>query len=267
MRNQEMLNTDDLIPDEGIEGTSNFRKYDFKVAKRGRKGTLTLQFIDYPGGWLEEEASPNQLSWVENTLRESDGILLPIDSPALMEKAGFWHHSRNRPDFMYDILQRVFEDLQSPRLLVLAPIRCQLYLQSAAHVLDLLERVEEGYSKLLGHMTYFQDYVAVVVTPVQTLGEIVFNRLSKNEYIPFFHRIAADAQYSTQDTEQPLRFRLRFAMRLYHDTRQGGYFSLIRKMFKQDEYLINAANAFAAGCKLDQRQGFKVIRGHDWLSA
>jgi DNA invertase Pin-like site-specific DNA recombinase len=87
-----------------------------------KKATLNIQFVDYPGGWIEDSATEEERDFVIRLLRDSDAILIPIDAPALMERRGFWHRERNRPDFIFSLLQEAYEDLKSPRLVVLAPI-------------------------------------------------------------------------------------------------------------------------------------------------
>jgi hypothetical protein len=259
--------TDDLIPDAsaGLKGDTDWRSYTFAIGRRGRRPTLRMEFFDYPGGWIEDDASTEQRDFVQKLLRDSDAILIPIDAPALMEKEGRWHYERNRPDFIFHLIQEAYVDLQLPRLVILAPIRCELYLQHPKHEAIMLERVQWGYDKLLRHLSFgnFPNLIAVVVTPIQTLGEIVFHQNPKTRYAPFFMKTQPDAQYCPRDSEQPLRYVLRYAMRLHQDHRQVGYFDFIRRLFRNDEYLLAAATSFAAGCK--STGAFSILQGHDWL--
>jgi hypothetical protein len=259
--------TDDLIPDTtaGIRGDTDWRSYNFALGRRGRRPTLQMEFFDYPGGWIEDQASPQQTEFVLNLLRDSDAILIPIDAPALMERDGLWHHERNRPDFIFNLIQQAYVDLQLPRLVILAPIRCELYLQHRDFEAVMLERVQWGYEKLLSHLGFgtFQELIAVVVTPVQTLGEIVFHKSPKNCYAPIFMKTEPTAQYSPRDSEQPLRYVLRYAMRLHSDRRQVKYFDFIRRLFGNDEHLVTAAQSFASGCK--SNGAFAILQGHGWL--
>jgi hypothetical protein len=252
-------------PSNGIQGNVDWRSFKFGLGRRGRRAALQLQFVDYPGGWIENTNEQGRLTWVLNLLRDSDAILIPIDAPALMERDGLWHRERNRPDLIFNLIQSAYEDLRAPRLIILAPIRCELYLNDRDFVKEMSERVQVGYDKLLAHLGYgdLANLIAVVIAPVQTLGEIIFHGSPKNRYHPVFMKTQPDAQYSPQDSEQPLRYLLRFAMRLHRDNRQGGYFSLIRTMFQNDQFLINATQTFANGCKADDP--FVVLQGHDWL--
>lgn len=266
---QRLFATDGLKPimSEGIVGTADWRSFDFAVGRRGRKPTLKLEFVDYPGGWIENQADSKQRDWVVGLLRESDAILIPIDAPALMERKALWHGQRNRPDFVYNLIQMAFEELPSPRLVILAPIRCERYVQSAMGQDALRTQVIAGYEKLLSHLAFgrFQDLVTVVVTPIQTLGGIHFHGSPQNEYLPVFRKLQPDSRYSPADTEQPFRYVMRFALSLHSDHRQTGYFQMIRQLFRGDAELINASTQFAAGSK-DGVDGFAVLQGERWLS-
>src|SRR4051794_9798545 len=40
-------------PSAGIAGTADWRAFEFRLGRRGRRPTLNLKFVDYPGGWIE----------------------------------------------------------------------------------------------------------------------------------------------------------------------------------------------------------------------
>jgi hypothetical protein len=102
-----------------------------------------------------------------------------------------------------------------------------------------------------------------VVAPVLTLGEIRFEGSPRDRYLPVFRKTQPNAQYSPVDTEQPLRYVLRFAMRLYKENRQSGLFGFFRRVFDVDKSLLTAAEDFADGCRADPP--FEVIQGHNWI--
>jgi hypothetical protein len=263
---ERLFHTDEQLIDtgRGIAGTAGWRDFAFGLGRRGKRSSLSLQFVDYPGGWIEESSGEN-LAWVLDLLRDSDAILVPIDAPALMEHDGLWHRERNRPGFIYNLIKDAYTDLRSPRLVILSPIRCERYVRDAASAQQLAERTLEGYRLLLEHLAFgdLGALVAVVIAPVETLGEIELSALPPNEYHPQFAKTHPGASFNPRDSEQPLRYVLRFAMRLHHDQRQSGYFSAIRRMFRSDRHLIEAAERFAGGCRDDIP--FAVVQGHDWL--
>ena len=259
--------TDSLVPNQTqeIQANVDWQVFDFLLGRHGKSLTLQLEFIEYPLGWIEREATAQERDWVLDLLRQSDAILIPIDAPALMEFNGRWHSERNRPELVTKFIELAYENLRSPRLVIMSPIRCERYLKDLDYVTDMVEEVKKGYDRLLGYLGFgeLKELIAVVVAPIQTLGEIVYHGSPKNHYSPQFAKTQRYAVYSPQDSEQPLRYLLRFAMRLHRDKRQSGYFALIRNMFKGDEYLIKAANDFAAGCKTSSP--FAVLQGQEWL--
>ncbi|WP_037047637.1 hypothetical protein [Pseudonocardia halophobica] len=266
---QRLFATDGLKPDmaAGISGTADWRAFDFALGRRGKKPTLRLEFVDYPGGWIEDSAGSQQREWVRGLIRDSDAILIPIDTPALLERNGLWHRSRNRPDFIHNMLQLALEDLPSPRLIILAPIRCERYIRDGVSRQMLGKRVVEGYDKLLGHLSFGRlgELAAVVITPIQTVGELEYHGSPKDRYLPVFRKQQADAKYNPIDSEQPLRYVIRFALRLHGDRRDASYFRMMRQLLGSDRYLLEAANAFATGCKTDE-DGFLILQGAEWLT-
>ena len=265
---KKLFATDGLKPDPsgGIYASSNWRAFDFWLGRRGHKPTLHLEFIDYPGNWIQKQGHRETLEWVLDVLTGSQAILIPIDAPALMERNGIWHDERNQPGFIYNLVSQAYEDLSSPRLVVLCPIRCERYMKRPAYAAELARRTHEGYQVLLDHLSNpeLAKWVSVVIAPVQTLGEIVFEGSPKDRYLPYFRKTQPDAVYSPVDSEQPLRYVLRFAMRLHHDEREAGPFGLFRRVFDLDDHLKKAAEEFAHGCKEDAP--FDVVQGQDWLA-
>lgn len=261
--------TNDLKPmmNAGIMGSSDWRAFDFALGRRGRKPSLRLEFIDYPGGWIEAGGASQQRGWVVDILRDSDAVLIPIDTPALMERKGLWHSERNLPDNVYNLIQLAFEDLGAPRLIILAPIRCERYVAHPELQETLRQRILDGYDKLLGHLSYgnLGELVAVVITPIQTLGGLEYHGSPMDRYLPIFRKNQPDAVYCPSDCEQPLRYVLRFAMRLHKDNRDAGYFRMIRQMFGDNKQLIAASEAFAGGCK-EAQEGFTILQGSQWLN-
>lgn len=262
---RKLFDKEGLQPDwsAGISSTADWRAFDFGIGRRGKNASMRLQFVDYPGGWINEEGRLHR-PWVQDLLARSDSILIPIDTPALMDRKGHWHVQRNQPDFIYQLIQASYEELTRPRLVILCPIRCELYFKEAVEK-RLGERVQEGYELLLSHLANdtLRNLVAVVICPVQTVGEIVYEGSPKEQYLPVFTKTQPDATYSPRDNEQPLRYVLRFAMRLQKEEREQGIMGVLRKLLGTDEYLWEAAKSFAAGCRDDIP--YSVIQGHDLL--
>lgn len=259
----------------GIEGTEapagpeSLRVFKFGLGKKGDKPSLELHFRDYPGVYHEAKASSEEKQFVKQLLTESVAILIAIDAPALMEQNGKYHEKVNRPQQMKDLFNAALQNLDSPRMIIFAPVKCEKYLKDEKSRTELVERIRQGYSNLIDHFNSsgLNDWIVSVVTPIQTIGSVVFSRIEldeqKNPHF-FFRKIRSDARYNPTDSEQPLRYLLRFLLKLHLDSRNWGFFNFIREWLGLDVHLRKAVDEFARGCKTTG--GFTVLKGDKWLN-
>lgn len=255
---------------EAIAGPDSLRSFVFGLGKKGEKPSLQLRFCDYPGGYHEAKASPEEKKFIKELLRESVAVIIAIDAPALMEdKKGILHEKINRPQQIKDLFNAAYQDLDSPRLVILAPIKCEKYLKNEATAKELSEQVRKGYDNLFNHFNSekLNPWIVSVITPVQTVGSVVFSRIEfdtqSNPHF-FFRKVRHDAKYSPKDSEQPLRYLLRFLLKLHLDSRSWGFFNFLRDWLGIDAYLKKAVDEFARGCKTNS--GFVVLKGEKWLN-
>lgn len=259
----------------GIEGTEatagpeSLRTFRFGLGKKGEKPSLELHFRDYPGIYHETKASPEEKKFVKKLLKESVAVLIAIDAPALMEQDGRYHEKVNRPQQMKDLFNAAFQDLDSPRLIIFAPVKCEKYLRDEKSRAELLERIRQGYSNLIDHINAgkLSEWIVGVITPIQTIGSVVFSRIETdtqgNPHF-FFRKTRSDATYSPKDSEQPLRYLLRFLLKLHLDSRKWGFFNFVREWLGLDTHLKKAVEEFSKGCKATG--GFIVLKGEKWLN-
>ena len=79
-----------------------------------------------------------------------------------------------------------------------------------------------------------------------------------------FRKTSHDAVYSPRDSEQPLRYILRFLLNLHINERRWDFFNFVRDWLELDAHLKGAAQTFAAGCK--NQGGFAVLQGAEWFT-
>lgn len=261
---------DDFEAKGGIGTNVEPRSFFFDLGNKGKKPSLRLQFQDFPGEYLDAESRSEDKKFVQDMLTESVAVIIAIDAPALMEKDGKWHDYINRPQQIKNLFATVYQNMKSPRLVIFAPVRCEKYMQNMTSTTALLRRVKEGYSNLLNLFgsDALLPWVVNVVTPVQTVGTVVFSRIEVIDRKPhfYFHKISHDADYRPQDSEQPLGYILRFALRLQIEdrNRDWGPYSFFRDKFGWDDHIKQAARQAADGCK--STSGFTVLQGEKWLN-
>ena len=253
---------------DGIRGTGSPRSFFLDLGKTGASPFLRLQFQDYPGGYMNEsEATPEQLKSVENFIRESAVVLVAINTPPLIENKGEWHEYFNQPERVRKLFKKAYQNLDSPRLVILAPVKCESYVQNDKDANELLKQIRERYATLLDFFSADEllSKVAVVVTPVQTVGSVIFSRVENNDGTPYFYFRKGDSsdQYQPKDSEQPLRYILRFLLRLHLEKRRVPILHSMLNFLGRDTVLKEAVSDFSNGCKTTG--GFSVLQGANLL--
>ncbi len=259
-----------IIGTEAVAGPESLRSFLFGLGKKAQPSSLQIRFRDYPGTYHESTASTAERKFVKELLSQSAAVLIAIDAPALMERNGKYHDKINRPDQIKDLFRLAYENLDSPRLVIFAPVKCEKYLRDERSTIELLNRVRQGYNRLINYFNAetLSPNIVSVITPVQTVGSVVFSRLEvddNNNPRFFFRKIRHDAQYNPQDSEQPLRYLLRFllAIHLKEKKKSWGLFYFLRDWFKLDTHIKEAVDEFARGCKTNN--GFEVLKGENLL--
>jgi len=259
---------DSLVPGPGIAGGAESVQYTFSLARRGvarENAELELVFHDFPGGFLA--GTDQQQSFVESLAERCAAILIPIDAPSLLEENGRWNGLTNNPMRLAGLLQRHLNENSvagRPRLILLAPVKCEKYLDTDADKARLVETVRREYRALLRHLESdkLRPHVGVVITPVQTVGSVIFSKIEEKDGQPLFpyRRRGFDACYDPRDSEQILRYLLRFLLPQYL---KGRWFSTLRDWLGWDAHFRTAAEVFGSGCRSDTP--FCVVQGHDLL--
>lgn len=264
---------DDFEARGGVQATAgeptDMRSFIFGLGRRGKPPSLQLNFRDYPGGYHLAKATPDKKEFIKDLLKECVAVLIAIDAPALMELRGRWNELINRPQQITDIFRTAYQDLDSPRLVIFAPVRCEKYMQTERSSLELIQRIKEEYRGLFDLFSSgaLLPNVVAVITPVQTVGSVVFSRIDTKDGLPHFRfrKIGHDARYNPKDSEQPLRYLLRFLLKLHlTNNRNWGFFNFIRDVFGVDDHLVNAIRDLSIGCK--SNGGFIVLQGDSWLN-
>lgn len=260
---------DDFEATAGIDGSPVFKSFNFELGRKGKKPSLKLCFQDYPGYYHLNQATTEERTCLNNLLKESTAVLIAIDAPALMEQNGLWHQTINKPMEITNLFKKNYQELDSPKLVLFVPVKCEKYLQNDKSTQHLLQRIKEEYAHLINlfNCPSLNTKVVSVVTPVQTLGGVIFSRVEKIGTTPrfYFRKISHDAKYCPKDTDQPLKYLLRFLLKIHFEqqSQSWGVFNFIRYYFGFDQYLEQAISQFTSGCKINN--GFEIIQGESLL--
>ena len=138
---------------------------------------------------------------------------------------GIWHEEKNNSQRITQLLKDAYTNVTSPRLIILAPVKCETYTKTPREAENLLNHVKIGYSKLLD---FFKSdsligKVAVVITPVQTIGNVVFSHAKTDDdgYTKFYyHKTPINSSYEPRDGDQPLRYILMFLINVFLENKK-----------------------------------------------
>jgi|GEM_PF-1600711 len=204
----------EFIVNETIEPSDTWRTFLFKISSENET-ILELEFLDYRGGQLRD-ASSEDAKKVREWLQSCLAIIIPIDSPALMDSKGEWANLNdkwNNPKGISSIIRSEL-DRNSPRLVILSPVKCEKYLQEGRGE-ELRRKVETVYEYLLDYLKGETESRrnCVVVIPVQTIGGAKFSSFEKQADGTVQGRfVNPEQKYKPEDGDQLLRYVARFAL-------------------------------------------------------
>ncbi len=222
-----------IVPNDPKENPWVDRGFLFDLGSNGKK-FMTVRFTDPSGEYFNASAAPKQKDYIKEQLNECNALIIPINSTALMQKKtgrvnhaeiGTWHQEKNTPERITQLIKDAYVNLTSPRLIIFAPIKCESYTQTPQDAEKLLDAVKIGYRHLIDFLRSESliDKVSVVITPVQTIGNVVYSHYSEDESGLtrfWYHKTPIDAPYAPKDGDQPLRYVLLFSINVYLETKQ-----------------------------------------------
>lgn len=222
-----------VTPTQPKENPWNDQGFHFELGSNGKK-FMKLRFTDPSGEYFNPHALPEQKRYIKQQLNQCDAIVIPIDATALMQKKtgrvihgeiGTWHEEKNSSQRITQLLKDAFSNVYSPRLVILAPIKCESYTRTARDAENLLYHLKIAYSELLDFLKSdsLLNKVAVVVTPVQTIGNVTFSHYKTDErsFTEFYyHKTPINAPYEPKDGEQPLRYILLFLINVFLENKK-----------------------------------------------
>lgn len=162
-----------------------------QIDSKKKNRTFVIDFVDVRGESMTENFSSENGPSVNDRIMQSSVLIIAIDSPALMEGrikdgAGEYHKGVNLPDDIYNHItaadvemRRQLKDGKSlmPRLVLFVPLKCEKYYYEC-RMGELNRRIQAGYKNLFTFFEANHEYT-VVITPILTLGDVVFDHYKK----------------------------------------------------------------------------------------
>jgi GTPase SAR1 family protein len=217
-----------VTPTQTKENPWSDQGFFFEIGSEGKK-FMRLRFTDPSGEYFNPHATQDQKEYIKWQLNNCDAMIIPVDATALMQKKtgrvtpseiGIWHEEKNCSQRITQLIKEAYSDVMSPRIIILAPVKCETYTKNSRDAEKLLAHVKLAYSELLDFLKSdsLLDKVAVVITPVQTIGNVTFahHKTDENGLTKFFYyKTPINAPYEPKDGDQPLRYTLSFLINVF----------------------------------------------------
>jgi hypothetical protein len=209
-----------VVREPGISGTRSLRQHTFRLRKPSEDADqhVDLRFTDYPGGWLMD-AERSDSAELTTKLGASDIMLLAVDTPALLAEDGRWHYSINTPWRIRDVVADWVTTRE--RLLVIAPLKCERWACDESAANTLARTVQSAYSDVIDTALQAGNGTRVVITPVQTVGSVIFDGYEVIDDVPTSHFRGREPhpRYDPKWTGEPLRQVMADVIRRQQDSR------------------------------------------------
>lgn len=250
---------------KGVDGTVDSREFRFYMQYKNASPFLETCFYDFPGGWLESNANEENSQKVQNLCKMSDVILIAIDSPPMMEKAGRYNSSVNREFQVSEALEKALNTAEK-KLICFVPLRCESYIHTQKE--RLFKRVQEVYKDIfhICQKKMAANSVALVVAPCETTGNFFFSNMTVNEkgvieQITF--RKDSLREFAPRNCDLVILGVLAFLIKLY--SRKDRWIpgtNWIRNMTNWDRELLNFVKQISRELDTDS---FKIFHGRELL--
>lgn len=270
---------EDDVPLSGTEASKSVTRFHFDLGIKGKNKSADINIVDFPGEFVDENHIEH--SQVVEFIKKSHIILVAIDSVYLMEEEGKFNEIRNRSKYMCEKICSLLKqiDQKERKLIMFVPLKCEKYCVEH-RIDDVTNEVIRQYSSLIKDiLDNYKDRIGIAITPIQTLGGVVFDKLVKGgdgnyEYdedgvtpkiqFKFYSQIAGRApMYIPAFCVQPLYYLIAFAVSQYKNNKGkggviGSIFSGIGGLFSSDLVFYEACQSFANNIKTEGN-GFRLI--------
>ena len=278
---------EDEVP-AGIAGDYEINIYSFSFGIKDSKTKLNIEFRDFPGETIKDDPE-----LVSGFIKESNAVLIAIDTPHLMEEEGIFCETRNRCKAITDFIKNNLKDGESAhKLFMLVPLKCEKYYHEG-RMKEVCDKIKDVYSDLITTLTSgYKTAIVCVITPILTLGDVVFKEFEKGEdgtvlinkngetdILPksvVYKYKNSEAKYSPKYCEQPLYYLLSYVSKEYQLSLNSAPNSILGKIKKKFEslfklisddpsFLLEVARLKRKQVKNKVSEGYIILSGNNLI--
>ena len=242
-----LMNAFETRNPSNLPASSVQSEYRFKVGMDGKE-KVEIRIKDFPGEYLVGNED-NQKA-VSSFIDESQVIVVAIDTPYLMEEGGRYNEQKNEVQTIFRFLKENPE-LFKNKLIMLVPLKCAKYFHNNT-IHQVSDKVAELYAPL---REYFKaNNIASVITPIQTLGDIDFTRMTTNPYAGEVEKLAEyefrgeHPKYAPLYCAQPFYYLLTYSINYFEWQNNHPSGSILEKIWAR--FIHNDKNFYFEALKL-----------------
>ncbi len=244
-----------------IAATSTETTFSFEMGKVGRAKTVDIEIKDFPGEYLISNPSK-----VSDYVKESDVIMIAIDSPYLMEENGRFNEDRNETSKVVSYFKNN-ESFVKDKMVLLVPLKCERYFHDY-RIGELNQKVKEAYKPLIAFSE--SSNITIIITPIQTLGSVEFDHFEDNPMgvgsskISHFRYYGNKPKFLPMFCVQPLYYVLTYVTNEYEwlQKQPVGYLERIKNTFisylKNDDEFFHEIKKIGKNI-LYNENGYEVV--------
>lgn len=257
------------VPEVGLSATNQIHTFRYEFGLKNKKTCVDLEIKDFPGEFVEDPLYQDEIRTFVN---ESNTIIIALDTPHLMERGGEYNEAKNKVSIISDFLLEQLIRMEGDKLILLVPLKCEKYFYEK-RIEEVSDAVEKAYRVLIGKIK--EEYVQRVtcaITPILTMGGVVFDSLDESSLTPDGYPVAARYRFYERHPEfapmfcaQPLYYLLSYVTRQYEENKSKGnffsrMFSALFNLFSSDIDLLNELKAMNK-YRLTDKNGYRIING------
>lgn len=247
-----------FIPDSNP--TEEMTTYSLVIGLAGKKSRIKVKFVDFPGEWLTEKSHSEE---IVNCMKDSQAVIVAIDTPHLMEEDGRFNEHRNSCYKINEMLKMALEKentAHNKRLFLFVPLKCERYLKDNK-MEEVYYRTCEAYKRLFDFLKKTPNKYEVAIAPIFTLGCAMFSHFERDEdtqevRIDNKFHTPEKAVYFFPDTsvkkpapkycEQPIVYLLGYILQMAGEQKKNNFSNSSfggKFMIKMKEWILHSASA------------------------
>ena len=224
----------------GIRPSFALETYEFFLYDKKNPGSdvFLFRFIDVPGEWIREREHDADM---DALIAAADVLYLTVNAPSVVEDEGAHKDLFVNAEKIMQLSEKLNVDKGNGKLLLLVPLMAEKYYWNRfTHKTPTLSEVTKATKRLYAQLiatVKTADDMALAVTPVLTVGGVVFSRFDANNDMHFSWSdsgVVNAEHFSPRFCEQPMLYTLRFfCEKLYSRGKTEGLARFFRDVKQQ----------------------------------